>query len=102
MDGGGALAEAATRMPDETTRVGGSCVSDSDCEPDGTCGFRSASGCMARGRCFPKLGAVCAAASPGCACDGTFVNLICNGLPGGYVRKPLRHVGKCSPDPRLW
>jgi hypothetical protein len=36
--------------------------------------------------------------SPGCACDGTAINVVCNGLPSGYETKPMRHTGACLAD----
>jgi hypothetical protein len=76
---------------------GKSCTSDADCGL-GICGFPTADMCAAKGTCFPPPGAVCAAYSPGCACDGTTTNVICNGLPSGYAPKPLRHAGMCGAD----
>lgn len=60
------------------------------------CGFAAADGCSAQGKCFPAPGAVCQAYSPGCACDGTEINVICNGLPSGYDTKPLANTGACT------
>ncbi len=75
--------------------AGASCSADSDC-PSGTiCGFLEADGCSITGTCFPAPEVTCNAVSPGCACDGSEVNLVCNGLPAGYARKPLRHSGLC-------
>jgi hypothetical protein len=37
----------------------------------------------------------CKAYSPGCACDGTQVSIVCNGLPSGYASKPLVSAGSC-------
>jgi hypothetical protein len=39
---------------------------------------------------------VCLAYSAGCACDGTEINVTCNGLPSGYDTKPLAHSGACA------
>ena len=32
----------------------------------------------------------------GCACDGSEVNIACNGLPSGYAPKPLAYKGACQ------
>jgi hypothetical protein len=42
------------------------------------------------------MGPTCKAYMPGCACDGSEVNLICNGLPNGYAAKPVLHGGACQ------
>ncbi len=73
------------------------CTSNADCG-GGVCGFPTASGCSATGTCYPAPGAVCQAYSAGCACDGTTVNVICNGLPLGNTPKPLLHSGDCTSD----
>jgi hypothetical protein len=39
---------------------------------------------------------VCEAYSAGCACDGTVINIVCTGLPAGFVAKPLAHSGECE------
>jgi hypothetical protein len=74
------------------------CVTNSDCGPGRLCGFRVADGCTATGACFASAMPVCNAVLPGCACDGTFVNTTCNGLPSGYTSKPLLHTGACVSD----
>jgi hypothetical protein len=38
----------------------------------------------------------CDAIALGCACDGTEINIACNGLPGGYETKPYLHSGACN------
>jgi hypothetical protein len=65
------------------------------------CGFPEADGCAAKGTCFQEPGGpMCAAFLPGCACDGSEVNLTCNGLPSGYAPAPLLHSGVCfGPGP---
>ncbi len=76
--------------------AGGPCGKDSDCGPQAVCGFPQADACGATGTCFRTAGgAMCAAFSAGCACDGTETNLVCNGLPSDYAPKPLRHAGAC-------
>jgi len=74
----------------------GSCTKDADCGADQVCGFPASDGCSAAGTCFAKPGAVCEAYSPGCACDGSTITVICTGLPEGYVEKPLAHAGDCA------
>jgi hypothetical protein len=39
---------------------------------------------------------MCEAYSAGCACDGTEINLACNGYPNGYGPKPVLHTGACD------
>jgi hypothetical protein len=75
--------------------AGTTCSADSDCLSGHVCGFLETSGCGIEGTCFPAPEVTCNAFSPGCACDGSEVNVICNGLPSGYVTKPLRHTGAC-------
>jgi hypothetical protein len=67
--------------PPRPTRLGHTCTTDDDCAPDCICGYPGAPHCAVRGTCFPNPGAFCMAAAPGCACDGTQVNLVCTGLP---------------------
>jgi hypothetical protein len=74
----------------------GACVRDSDCASNQLCGFAASDGCSAVGQCFPGPGAICQAFAPGCACDGTVINIACTGLPQGYFSKPLAHSGACS------
>jgi hypothetical protein len=73
----------------------GSCTSDSDCADNGICGFKVDDGCLAQGECFPPPTIVCGGYSPGCGCDFSSVNLICNGLPTGYAPKPVVFSGEC-------
>lgn len=74
---------------------GNSCKTDADCGGD-VCAFPESGGCDVVGRCVSPPQAVCNAFSPGCACDGTLVNVACTGLPAGYVSKPLQHTGVCA------
>jgi hypothetical protein len=76
---------------------GKACARDADCTP-GICGFPTANACTATGTCFPAPGVTCAAYVAGCACDGSMVNIACNGLPSGYAPRPLRHAGMCAAD----
>ena len=78
-----------------------SCTKDSDCGKGGVCGFSMAAACAAKGQCFPTPGAVCNSFSPGCACDGTTINIVCNGLPEGYAPAPLAYKGQCAADAGL-
>jgi hypothetical protein len=74
-----------------------SCGSDVDCPTGSACGFPEADACtVTSGQCFPSPGVECNAIALGCACDGTEVNIACNGLPSGYEPKPLRHSGPCT------
>jgi hypothetical protein len=79
------------------TGGGSSCTSSSECG-NGVCGFPVDGGCSAVGTCFPAPTSSCNAYSPGCACDGTEISVICTGFPGGYVEKPLAHEGVCVED----
>jgi hypothetical protein len=72
------------------------CVTSKDCPTGYQCGYPEADGCSAKGTCFAPTGAQCNAAMPGCACDGTVINIICLPLPDGYVLKPLLHTGQCA------
>jgi hypothetical protein len=77
----------------------GSCTTDADCGGGMMCGFKIADGCSASGACFdaPAPGtAMCLAYEAGCACDGTEINLACNGYPSGYASKPLSYTGACT------
>lgn len=75
--------------------TGGPCTTSADCGSNGLCGFAESAACAAQGQCFAAPGVVCNAYGAGCACDGTEVNIICNGLPTGYEPKALRHTGAC-------
>lgn len=72
------------------------CATDADCGAQQVCGFPRSEACSAEGQCFPAPDAVCGAYSPGCACDGTTVSVICTGLPEGFVGKPLAYEGECG------
>lgn len=75
----------------------GSCSTNADCPTNETCAFPSADACGAKGKCFDVSAvAVCQAYSPGCACDGTEINVACTPFPQGYVEKPLAHAGQCN------
>jgi hypothetical protein len=75
--------------------AGTACSSDSDCSGGDVCGFLESGGCGITGTCFPAPTVVCNAYAPGCACDGSEVNTTCNGLPTGYARSPIKHMGVC-------
>jgi hypothetical protein len=75
---------------------GGACQTDSDCGAGHVCGFPESDACSAAGQCFQAPAVECDAYEAGCACDGTMVNVACNGLPSGYARKPLAHRGGCG------
>ncbi len=74
----------------------GACETDADCGAGRICGFPESAGCSATGACFPAPEVRCMAYLAGCACDGTMVNIACNGLPSGYAPKPLAHRGPCT------
>lgn len=92
--GGGASAGGATASGGTTGTD--ACVEKTDCGGGRLCGFPTADQCSAKGTCFPAPGAICNAILPGCACDGSIVNLACNGLPSGYAPKPTLHSGACA------
>jgi hypothetical protein len=76
--------------------TGGACSIDADCGPGYVCGFPEAAGCSAEGLCFVREYVLCQAHAPGCACDGTEINLACAGLPAEHASKPLAHAGACA------
>jgi len=76
----------------------GPCTTDADCGSGRLCGFLESAGCSATGTCFPAPGVVCNAIVLACACDGTNINVACNGLPSGYAPKPFAHSGVCGFD----
>ncbi len=80
--------------------TGKSCTEDGDCGSSRLlCGFPKADACNAVGQCFDVGGvAACLAYAPGCACDGTVINVACSPLPSGYASKPLLHDGNCTSD----
>ncbi len=78
--------------------AGGTCATDTDCGTGELCGFPELAGCSASGTCFPALGAICNALVLACACDGTEINIACNGLPSGYAPKPFAHSEACGFD----
>jgi hypothetical protein len=78
------------------------CNSDADCGAGSLCGFPESEGCSAVGTCFPSPGSMCELYAPGCACDGTTINIACTGLPDGYAPRPLEHTGECAhPTPPI-
>jgi Antistasin family len=76
--------------------AGSTCTTDADCAAGSLCGFPIPDACAATGTCFVAPQVLCNAASPGCACDGSEVNIVCNGLPSGYAPAPLLHQGACT------
>jgi hypothetical protein len=74
---------------------GAPCVTNADCVSSEFCGYSVASGCSAQGQCLPAPTTVCNVIVAGCACDGTAIDVTCN---GGYTSKPLRHTGACAAD----
>jgi len=75
---------------------GAKCSTNADCPPNYLCGFPQALACSATGTCFPPPGVTCNAIELGCACDGSEIDLGCNGLPTGNAPKPFLHEGACS------
>jgi hypothetical protein len=75
---------------------GGPCTTDAQCAAGTLCGFPVSDGCSAKGSCFATPGVTCQLYMAGCACDGSEVNLVCNGLPDGYASKPVLHSGACQ------
>jgi hypothetical protein len=73
----------------------GSCATGQSCPAGYGCGFAQADGCTAQGQCV-ALGPMCNGFAPGCSCAGDTINVICNGLPQGYVPAPLAHSGACG------
>jgi hypothetical protein len=100
---GGSSASGSSSGSSGSSRAGdaggdaGTCTTNADCG-GGLCGFLQSAGCSAVGACFAMPGAICNAIVLGCACDGTSVNVACNGLPGGYTPKPFAHAGACGLD----
>jgi hypothetical protein len=78
--------------------AGAPCTLSAECGANEICGFEASLACNATGHCFASPGAVCAAYSAGCACDGSEINVACNGLPTGYETAPLAHTGACGAD----
>lgn len=74
----------------------GSCDAANPCPPDSMCGYPVSQACEAKGQCFPAPGAICNGYSPGCACDGSEISIVCTGLPAGYAEKPVLHAGVCE------
>ena len=77
---------------------GATCTIDTDCDMGERCGFPKLAGCSATGSCFPAPGAICNAIVLACACDGTEINVACNGLPSDYAPKPFAHSEACGFD----
>jgi hypothetical protein len=92
---GGVAKQCVTAVKTNDAGGKGVCASSADCPPSMVCGFSESSACSDVGTCFPAPAVTCNAYSPGCACDGTTINVVCNGLPNGYEPKPLRHTGTC-------
>jgi hypothetical protein len=97
-DGGSGSTSSGSAASSGTSSgsTSGSCVSNGDCPNNGVCGYPQTAACAATGECFASPGAICNAFSPGCACDGSEINVACTGLPSGYFSKPLRHTGECT------
>jgi hypothetical protein len=87
---------ACASEPDGGDDAGPSCKDNGDCDGSDVCAYAKADACAAKGTCVKSSPSTCNAIEPGCACDGSTINTICNGLPDGYVTKPLRHTGSCN------
>lgn len=75
---------------------GEACDKDAECTGGAVCVFARADGCGAKGACKDPGGiGTCAAYSPGCACDGTEINVVCQPFDG-YVSRPFAHDGACG------
>ncbi len=94
----GSDTDSGAVTPDGGVDGGKACASSADCAANETCGFATSAACAAKGTCFALAGAMCLAYSPGCACDGTEINVACTGLPTGYATKALAHAGACGTD----
>jgi hypothetical protein len=68
----------------------GGCRSAAECAKSQMCAFPAADGCFAQGTCMAIDPVKCNAVVLGCACDGSKVNIVCTGLPNGYLMKPVR------------
>ena len=80
------------------TSTGAACTKNSDCGSGSACAYAMSDGCAAKGQCVAQSGVLCNSFSPGCACDGSTINIVCNGLPDGYVLSPLAYKGQCAAD----
>jgi hypothetical protein len=104
--GGSGASSGAGSSGSTAGDAGKPCMTSADCaDPQVAdvgflCGFPTADGCAAKGTCFQEPQLECAAVVLGCACNGSEVNIACNGLPGGYAPAPLLHNGICmGPGP---
>jgi hypothetical protein len=101
-DSGGGGPESDAAIGRDSGSSGGRCTTAADCSGGKICGFKTAEGCPGTGTCLDAPApdtAQCELYAPGCACDGTEVNLACNGYPGGYASKPVLHSGWCASPP---
>ncbi len=97
-DGGGTSSGSTDGSTSGDGGPSSSCTTDSPCPGGDVCAFSPTAGCGQPGTCVPAPTVVCQAYSPGCACDGTEINIACTGLPNGGVSKPLAHAGSCAAD----
>jgi hypothetical protein len=95
---GGATSECGGGSSGGQADAASPCASNADCSPQQVCGFRenATNACSGLGQCFTPEQVVCNSVLLGCACDGTDVNMVCNGLPDGYATKPVAHTGACT------
>jgi hypothetical protein len=80
------------------TSTGIACTKGTDCGTGQSCAFPMSDGCAAKGQCVANTGPLCNSFSPGCACDGTTINIACTGLPDGYATAPFAYKGQCAMD----
>ncbi len=97
--GGGGSGSATSGSGGEVDAGGDTrCTATRDCPAGEICGFPRIPICGTKGLCFHAAQIACLVYTPGCACDGTEINIDCNGLPSGYDTKPLRPAGVCKDD----
>jgi hypothetical protein len=103
-DGGTGKEDGGVTDAEPITEAGGDgamCMTGADCNAGYHCGFLEDDSCIEIGTCFPAPDAMCDEIELRCACDGTSINLICNGLPDGYTLKPVpikstTYTGDCE------
>jgi hypothetical protein len=88
--------ETCTCAPVADSGDGSACTTNADCSGGQVCGFLKTDACRATGTCLVPEPEGCNAAAPGCACDGTVINIVCNGFPSAYAPAPLLHTGLCA------
>jgi hypothetical protein len=95
---GGSSSGGSSGSSSGSSGDGGPCRVNADCGTTQFCAFKIGDGCTATGTCFDAAppGFECPQVySPGCACDGTEINVAC-GYPAGYDSQPVAHTGACT------